>query len=432
MSIPEDQSAIRALVPLLDEALLSLREKDREALMLRFYERQGFRAVGASLGVGEDAAQKRVAGALEKLATFFQRRGYKAATAAIGAAALQHTAVSAPAAFAEAMAQGALAASPPALAGWAAHPAGLGKVQAASICAAVLVAPVAWQWYGLQSTKDEAAQARAKLETTRQSLAANQADMERMQAESRWMSNAIAASKQAQSRSDEAARQLEELKERLRGLLAASSSRWPDDLPYVRVPRSAVDNVTAGNNAIDPSGKLDDVVAQLLGLTPQERTFTEAHLAEYYQKVSDLASRRAYETNSDLVQDGWVAKTIVVPPLGAEREQLWSTIMDPVMSMLGHPRRNQLSSFWMMSIGSGGFYPWTYDDRELKTPSAAKYTLSIKPDGTDAPAYSLLHVGNRVQTGKFPIQGTLPGFLRERFEPWIRGLGINNIETGQP
>ena len=55
-----------------------------------------------------------------------------------------------------------------------------------------------------------------------------------------------------------------------------------------------------------------------------------------------------------------------------------------------------------------------------------------KPDGTDAPAYSLLHVGNRVQTGKFPIQGTLPGFLRERFEPWIRGLGINNIETGQP
>jgi RNA polymerase sigma factor (sigma-70 family) len=52
MNAPEDQPALRTLVPLLDEALLSLREKERAALLLRFYEKQSLRQVGAALGVG--------------------------------------------------------------------------------------------------------------------------------------------------------------------------------------------------------------------------------------------------------------------------------------------------------------------------------------------------------------------------------------------
>src|SRR5947207_1039623 len=37
MKTPDDQPALNALVPLLDEALLSLRENDRTALLLRYY-----------------------------------------------------------------------------------------------------------------------------------------------------------------------------------------------------------------------------------------------------------------------------------------------------------------------------------------------------------------------------------------------------------
>src|SRR5262249_388448 len=103
MRTPEEHSALRALVPLLDEALLSLREKDRTALLLRFYERLSLRDVGAVLGIGEDAAQKRVAGALEKVVVFFRSRGFRTATIATTTAALQHTAVSAPAAVAAAV-----------------------------------------------------------------------------------------------------------------------------------------------------------------------------------------------------------------------------------------------------------------------------------------------------------------------------------------
>src|SRR4030095_2348839 len=89
-----EQPAFAALVPLLDEALLSLREKDRTALLLRFYESQSLREVGVAFGVTEDTAQKRVQSALEKLAEFFKRRGFKTASVAAAAAALQSTSVS--------------------------------------------------------------------------------------------------------------------------------------------------------------------------------------------------------------------------------------------------------------------------------------------------------------------------------------------------
>src|SRR5207237_644602 len=54
MNSPEDQAVLRALLPLLDDGLLSLREKDRTALLLRFYEKQSLRDVGAAFGVSED------------------------------------------------------------------------------------------------------------------------------------------------------------------------------------------------------------------------------------------------------------------------------------------------------------------------------------------------------------------------------------------
>src|SRR6266446_142202 len=73
MKAPDDQPAFNALVPMLDDALLSLRERDRTALLLRFYERQSMRDVGAAFGVSEDTAQKRVRSALEKVSQFFQR-----------------------------------------------------------------------------------------------------------------------------------------------------------------------------------------------------------------------------------------------------------------------------------------------------------------------------------------------------------------------
>jgi len=110
--------AFAALVPLLDEALLSLGERDRTALLLRFYENQSLRDVGAALGAGEDAATKRVRRALDKLTAFFQRRGFKTASVAVVTTALQHAATTTSAAVATSVMGTALQTAPPALSGF--------------------------------------------------------------------------------------------------------------------------------------------------------------------------------------------------------------------------------------------------------------------------------------------------------------------------
>ncbi len=77
------------LAPVLDEAMDELDPADRDALVLRFFERRDLRAVGAALGTNEDAAQKRVSRAVEKLRTILvARQGAAVPAAAVLAAAL--------------------------------------------------------------------------------------------------------------------------------------------------------------------------------------------------------------------------------------------------------------------------------------------------------------------------------------------------------
>jgi RNA polymerase sigma factor (sigma-70 family) len=61
--------------PFLDEAMHTLDETDRAAVLLRYFENKSFREVGQSLGTSEDAAQKRVSRAVERLREFLSKRG---------------------------------------------------------------------------------------------------------------------------------------------------------------------------------------------------------------------------------------------------------------------------------------------------------------------------------------------------------------------
>ncbi len=61
--------------PLLDEAMDALDDTDRSAVLLRYFENKSLREVGAALGTSDDAAQKRVSRAVERLREFFSKRG---------------------------------------------------------------------------------------------------------------------------------------------------------------------------------------------------------------------------------------------------------------------------------------------------------------------------------------------------------------------
>ena len=96
---PSD-GAWQQIAPLLDEAIDQLGEADRRAIVLRFYERQDLRAVGAALGASEDAAQKRLSRALEKLRALLASKGASLSVAALTSVLAGRAVTAAPAGLA--------------------------------------------------------------------------------------------------------------------------------------------------------------------------------------------------------------------------------------------------------------------------------------------------------------------------------------------
>lgn len=96
------------LGPVLDEAIDELDRSDQEAIVLRFFERQPLRAIGQTLGASEDAVQKRVSRALEKLRMLLQQKGVTLGLGAISAALAERAVNAAPPALAERLGHAAL------------------------------------------------------------------------------------------------------------------------------------------------------------------------------------------------------------------------------------------------------------------------------------------------------------------------------------
>jgi RNA polymerase sigma factor (sigma-70 family) len=72
------------LAPHLDDALGQLESEDRDALLLRFFEKKTAREIGERLGLSPEAAQKRMARALERLRAIFARQGLSISGATLG------------------------------------------------------------------------------------------------------------------------------------------------------------------------------------------------------------------------------------------------------------------------------------------------------------------------------------------------------------
>ena len=84
LSSPEEE-IWRDACPHLDEALATLPEGEREAILLRFYHDLRFKEIGRQLGRGEDAVRKRVGKGLERLAGYLKHRGVVMPVTLIGA-----------------------------------------------------------------------------------------------------------------------------------------------------------------------------------------------------------------------------------------------------------------------------------------------------------------------------------------------------------
>jgi RNA polymerase sigma factor (sigma-70 family) len=82
-TMPDSDSNWDEVAPLLDAAMGQLPEKDRNLILLRFFENKSLKEVGVALGISDDTAQKRIARGLEKLRGFFGNRGVVLSTSSL-------------------------------------------------------------------------------------------------------------------------------------------------------------------------------------------------------------------------------------------------------------------------------------------------------------------------------------------------------------
>ncbi len=108
-TMPVSEVKWEQLRPVLDEAVGELGERDRQAVLLRYFNGLSHQEVGAMLGLSENSANKRVERALEKLREQFARRGVTASSGVLAVAMSGNSVQAAPAGLAERVAAASLA-----------------------------------------------------------------------------------------------------------------------------------------------------------------------------------------------------------------------------------------------------------------------------------------------------------------------------------
>lgn len=103
-------SSWQQLAPELDEAIQGLNTDDRDALLLRFFERRDLRSVGQALGISDAAAQKRVSRALERLRGLLAERGVALSATVVAGLLAERAVTAAPVGLSATVSQAALSA----------------------------------------------------------------------------------------------------------------------------------------------------------------------------------------------------------------------------------------------------------------------------------------------------------------------------------
>lgn len=104
-----DSHAWEQVAPLLDEGLASLGAADREIVVQRFFEKRSHAEIAARSGSSEDASKKRLSRAIERLRSFFHRRGVAVTGVVLLGLLTTQSVQAAPAGLSAAVSTGALA-----------------------------------------------------------------------------------------------------------------------------------------------------------------------------------------------------------------------------------------------------------------------------------------------------------------------------------
>jgi RNA polymerase sigma factor (sigma-70 family) len=409
MKTPDEQTAFRALLPLLDEALMSLREKERTALLLRFYESQSLREVGTALGVTEDNARKRVAGALEKIARFFQNRGFKTASVAAATAAFQHTAKSAPAASAAKILGASAAFAPPAGVGLGlvTRVIGLSKVQTLAACTAVAIVPLAWQWQQMHSSARSLVAMEQSLKAKDLQYHDATASLEKLRSEEARLIAAEVAADQTRDRQKLGAQKLATLRAQAQALVSGQEYRWQDEVPFARIPKSAVSSLNTWSGPLTPD-KMQVKIQSALGLNPQETQAAMQVFSNYYSAIDRALQASDYETNQSSrlhLPEGAQSMVFGMKPLGPQIRSAMDDLCSNLESVLGsdrwamvNPNRWEMTHYEQVRLLGYSQFAWD---------TGQEFAGNLFIDNGAEPTVSFTGEGG-VGTGAVPLKWFLP------------------------
>ncbi len=328
----EGSSPFAALLPLLDEALLHLREGDRLALVMRFLEDRSLRDVGEAMGLGEDAARKRVSRALDRLTSFFRARGLAVPAGAGAATLLTNATQAAPAALAASAAHAGMAA------GGAAsgfnllyfHLMTLTKTQTAAICLVLVAAPLAWQHKATATVLRQQKVLATQLENDRQKAADLEAQTSRKRSEV----------VRAQAEAMNAEIRLKTLTGKMAAPQPPPVYQWDDNARLLRVPKAFVDRIPVA--AVNRRGRVSETMVELLQLNQVEAQTVQADIDRFldgYRSAQEKNLQAVEPTEKDLNgREPEEVRVFKAEPIGEAFGQLRQTLFEELQAAMGAER----------------------------------------------------------------------------------------------
>lgn len=362
------------LLPLLDEALASLRESERLAVILRYFEGKSWREVGTELGASEDAVQKRGERALETLGRFFARHGFKVSAATLTTGLTTQASAAVPVTLAGVITQTALvpAASASTVGVLAMHLMNLTKTQTTVATLLVCAAPIAYEVNAQH--KSEAEMRALSDQFTQTTLAAQQNEARRRDLTEELASLNRMLSNLAQplpaTPPPLATAQAEPAPQRPVG--------WQDDLPFVEVSKAVLREFQLP--AIGISGTLTTEIVDLLALTVEESTQVDLAIKQAIQTWRSIENARgrvepsAQPINLDKTDyvESFSMRFPAFPEQGAEiRQQLVSGVSEA----LGDERSELLLTYASERLDE----LFSYEGRQEKLVTLVRTGIASEP-----------------------------------------------------
>jgi hypothetical protein len=216
----------------------------------------------------------------------------------------------------------------------------------------IAAGPVLWQWNEVYKANSTLAQIKTNQVTTQSELLDLQTETDSLLAQSTNLDNTLADGARATDDHANLERRFAAWKQRTRDQLLGSDYQWPDDLPFIRVPKQILPKLSV-REQLDSSGRLVQPAAELLGLSPEEHQQADSALNGYFNSMSSLLDASRFETNqphmTQIPGDSQASQVFEMPALGPTASQAVNQLDAGLQDTLGDQRWQIFSNTMAMN-----------------------------------------------------------------------------------